>query len=238
MASGKTLNARNLAALGAERLAELLLELAEGDAAAKRQLRLELTSQSGDGSDVVAEIRKRLNAIAKSRSFVDWQRIRMLAKDLEAQRAAGRQASPTRYVWTATREYFRDEERTSPILTLELPGEEPTPGIALLIVQNTAPWTFFGPFPINPCPRASFDTGLDVFAPHSLGIPSTVRYGLRMLRGSRAGSVAGQLTALHDVAEFMVSAEVPVSLQLDGDWIGEVDSVRFRAAPRALRIVG
>jgi diacylglycerol kinase family enzyme len=157
---------------------------------------------------------------------------------MEAQRAAGRQASPTRYVWTATREYFRDEERTSPILTLELPGEEPTPGIALLIVQNTAPWTFFGPFPINPCPRASFDTGLDVFAPHSLGIPSTVRYGLRMLRGSRAGGVSGQLTALHDVAEFTVRAEVPVSLQLDGDWIGEVESVRFRAVPRALRIVG
>lgn len=88
MGSGKTLTAKNLAALGAERLAELLLELAVGDAATKRQLRLELASQSGDGSDVVAEIRKRLNTIAKSRSFVDWQKIRTLAKDLEAQRAA------------------------------------------------------------------------------------------------------------------------------------------------------
>lgn len=88
MASKKTLTAKNLAALGAERLAELLLELAEGDAATKRQLRLELASRSGDGSDVVLEIRKRLATIAKSRSFVDWQKIRTLAKDLEAQRAA------------------------------------------------------------------------------------------------------------------------------------------------------
>jgi hypothetical protein len=31
---------KNLAALGADRLAELLLELASGDAAAKRRLRL------------------------------------------------------------------------------------------------------------------------------------------------------------------------------------------------------
>lgn len=157
---------------------------------------------------------------------------------MEAQRAAGHAASPTRYVWTAAREYLRDAERTSPILTLDLPGEEPVPDIAMLIVQNTAPWTFFGPFPINPCPRASFDTGLDIFAPHSLGIGSTVRYGLRMLRGSRAGSVSGQLTARHDLAEFSVRAAAPASLQVDGDWLGEVDLVRFRAAPGALRIVG
>ncbi|WP_353228762.1 DUF6880 family protein [Novosphingobium sp.] len=87
MASEKTLNAKNLAALGAERLADLLLELATGDAAAKRRLRLELASRSG-GSDVAAEIRKRLATIAKSRSFVDWRKIKPLAQDIEMQRAA------------------------------------------------------------------------------------------------------------------------------------------------------
>ena len=51
-------------------------------------MRLELASRSGDGSDVVSEIRKRLATTAKSRSFVDWRKIRTLAKDLEAQRAA------------------------------------------------------------------------------------------------------------------------------------------------------
>lgn len=87
MPSEKTFNAKNLAALGADRLAELLLELASGDAAAKRRLRLELASQSG-GEDVVAEVRKRLATIAKSKSFVDWHKVRALAKDLEAQRTA------------------------------------------------------------------------------------------------------------------------------------------------------
>lgn len=87
MASEKTLNAKNLAALGAERLAELVLELAAGDATAKRKLRLELASRAG-GGDVAVEIRKRLVAIAKARSFVDWRKIRMLAQDLETQRSA------------------------------------------------------------------------------------------------------------------------------------------------------
>jgi diacylglycerol kinase family enzyme len=157
---------------------------------------------------------------------------------IEGQRAAGHAATATRYVATAAREYVRDRDRTNPMLTLELPGEEPLPPIALLIVQNTAPWTFVGPFPVNPCPRASFDTGLDIFAVHSLGVPSTVRYGLRMLRGSRAASVPGRLTALHDVDAFVVRAREPADLQVDGDWIGRVESVQFRAVPAALRIVG
>lgn len=87
MASQKTLNAQNLAALGAEQLAELLLELAKGDAATKRRLRLELASRSG-GGDVAAEIAKRLTSIARSRSFVDWRKVRPLAQDLDLQRAA------------------------------------------------------------------------------------------------------------------------------------------------------
>jgi len=96
MASDKTLNAKNLAALGAERLAELLLELATGDAAAKRRLRMELASLSG-GGDVAPEIRKRLSAIGKSRSFVDWRKIRPLAADLDMQRSAIlKHVAPTR----------------------------------------------------------------------------------------------------------------------------------------------
>ncbi len=86
MPSDTTLNAKNLAALGAERLADLLLEVIAGDAAAKRRLRLELASRAG--GDVASPIRKRLVSIAKSRSFVDWRKVKELARDLEAQREA------------------------------------------------------------------------------------------------------------------------------------------------------
>jgi hypothetical protein len=87
MASRKTLNAEDLAALGAERLAELLLEVSTGNAGVKRRIRLELASlQSPD--QVTKEIRKRLTTIARSRSFVDWQNRRELVDDLEAQRRA------------------------------------------------------------------------------------------------------------------------------------------------------
>lgn len=87
MASNKTLNAKNLSALGADRLATLMLELVAGNATAKRLLRLELASHSS-GGDVAAEIRKRLATIAKSKSFVDWHKVRAFATDLDMQRSA------------------------------------------------------------------------------------------------------------------------------------------------------
>ena len=158
---------------------------------------------------------------------------------MEAQRADGRAASPTRYVWTAAQEYVGGLGRRGPSpLSLHLPGQEPIEGLAMAIIQNTAPWTFFGPFAINPCPRASFDLGLDVFAPHSLSPLPAARFGLRMLRGSHAGPVPGRLTLLHDEREFTIRSATPTALQVDGDSMGEVDSVDFTYTPHALRIVG
>jgi len=87
MVSKKTLNAENLEALGARRLANLLMDIAEGDAATKRRLRLELAAQVAPET-MAAEVRKRLTQIARSRSFADWRKVRDLAADLDAQRHA------------------------------------------------------------------------------------------------------------------------------------------------------
>ena len=87
MASKTTLNAKNLEALGAERLAELLIEISTGDAAAKRRLRMELAAAQSP-ADLANEVRKRLTTIARSRSFVDWQGVKALASDLDTQRRA------------------------------------------------------------------------------------------------------------------------------------------------------
>lgn len=87
MASKTKLNAENLEALGVQRLAKLLMDIAEGDAATKRRLRLELTAHAAP-ENMAAEVRKRLTQIARARSFADWSRVRDLAADLDAQRRA------------------------------------------------------------------------------------------------------------------------------------------------------
>src|SRR5215207_1053506 len=85
MASKKSVNAENLAALGAERPASILMDLAEQDADTKRRLRLELAGQAG-GEIIAAEISKRLTSLKSARSFVDWHKRRDFVKDLDLQR--------------------------------------------------------------------------------------------------------------------------------------------------------
>jgi hypothetical protein len=88
------LNAKNLAALGTERLAELLIELSDGSAAVKRRLRLELAGAQSP-TELAREVRKRLATLARSRSFVDWQGIRSLADDVNAQHRAIKRVAET-----------------------------------------------------------------------------------------------------------------------------------------------
>lgn len=84
MASKSTLTAKNLETLGAERLAELLIEISTGSAVAKRRLRLELAGAQSP-KEAGREVAKRLTSIARARSFVNWQNRKPLVTDLESQ---------------------------------------------------------------------------------------------------------------------------------------------------------
>jgi hypothetical protein len=75
--SKKTLNSTNLEALGAQRLAELLIEVSTGNAAVKQRLRLELAGAHNPG-EVAKEVRKRLTTIARSRTFIDFGMVRVV----------------------------------------------------------------------------------------------------------------------------------------------------------------
>lgn len=87
MARAKSFSAEALEALGTKRLAGLLFELGDNDAVIKRRLRLELAGQQGP-EQAAREISKRLSALARARSFVEWHEARALAADLDAQREA------------------------------------------------------------------------------------------------------------------------------------------------------
>ncbi|WHO73661.1 DUF6880 family protein [Rhizobium sp. BT03] len=87
MAAKTTLNAKNLEALGAQRLAELLIEISTGSAAHKRRLRMELAGNQGS-TEVAREIRKRLGSIARAQSVIEWHKVKAVNADLETQRSA------------------------------------------------------------------------------------------------------------------------------------------------------
>jgi len=87
MAGRASLNAKNLEALGTARLAALLLQHTQGNAAARRALRLALAEQRGP-LEMAQEVRKRLAAVERSSSWLDQKRRDALLADLDRQRQA------------------------------------------------------------------------------------------------------------------------------------------------------
>ena len=83
--AGTTVTKDNLKALGADRLADLLVELAGQDAALTRKLRMALTAVHAKDK-LGKEIEKRLRTIQRSRGFLPWDRIKPLAAELDTLR--------------------------------------------------------------------------------------------------------------------------------------------------------
>ncbi len=81
-----TVTIESLTKLGAKRLAALLFEAADKDPALAKFLRVELLKS--DPEALAREIDKQIASLKRARGFVDWRKIRELAKTLEALRAS------------------------------------------------------------------------------------------------------------------------------------------------------
>ena len=87
MAGRPSLNVRSLEALGATRLAVLLLQHTEGNAAARRALRLALAETRGP-QEMAQEVRKRLATLDRSERWLDRRAFAPVLAELESQRQA------------------------------------------------------------------------------------------------------------------------------------------------------
>jgi diacylglycerol kinase family enzyme len=158
-------------------------------------------------------------------------------REVERRRLIGLRADPSLYVRAAVRTFFSGTDRRHPALTVEVPGRASISGLFLAFVSNTSPWTFLGPYPVNPSPRAQFGRGLDVFGMRSMDV-APVLGALAGMLTARSWPVRGrQVVNLHDAAEITLRADRPVAFQLDGEYLGEQETITFRSVPRAIRIV-
>jgi len=82
MTGTKSVTPEALAALGAEALAELLVAHAATDPVLRKKLGMLLAGTEGPGK-LAAEIDKRIKVIGRARSFVDWEKRKLLVQELK-----------------------------------------------------------------------------------------------------------------------------------------------------------
>jgi diacylglycerol kinase family enzyme len=159
-----------------------------------------------------------------------------VVRRVESARRKGRRSTPTLYLRSALSEYFLDAIARRPGITISPAGDGDETGLANVIVQNTTPWTYLGDRPVQASPHASFDSGLDVLALKVLRPPSTLDTVGRML-AFRREEYGKQVLVLHDLEDFTVTCATPEAFQLDGDYLGEREKVKFTSVPAALQVI-
>jgi diacylglycerol kinase family enzyme len=161
-----------------------------------------------------------------------------VVRAVEGRRTDGRALSPALYARMALRQYYRVTDRRKPAIEITDPAGLSAGRVYLCIVSNSAPWTFIGKRPVNANPLASFDAGLDLLALRRLGTVTVARTLAQMLTPRDEPPRGRAVVTGHDLPEIVVQADRPVAFQLDGEYMGEAEAVRFRSVPRALRVIG
>lgn len=161
-----------------------------------------------------------------------------IVKSCEARPAMKARFGQNFYFYVALRTVATDYLMRRPRMTTTCDGKEVD--AIVTVVQNSAPFTYFGDRPLHICEQADVNNG-------SLSLATLDRVNpfdfpplfMRLL--SRKLSVAGNrhLHVVDSFQEATVRAREGqrVPLQVDGDYVGEYAEIRFRPLPDALTVI-
>ena len=160
-----------------------------------------------------------------------------VVREVDRLRAQGRRESVALFLRTLVHQYYAGTDRRRPALTVERDGEPPVSGLFMTIVTNRSPWTYLGDRPLLPVPNPDFNSGLDLLALRRLRLTTVLNaVGQMLYVRSRPPRGRNLLSVLGSESLTLRSAR-PIALQADGEYLGEIEAVKFQFVPHALRIV-
>jgi diacylglycerol kinase family enzyme len=160
-----------------------------------------------------------------------------VVREVERMRASGRRQSPALFAWAILRRYSSGTDRRRPALTLEQDGQPTIPDLFMTAITNRSPWTYVRGRALLPVPNPDFNSGLDVLALRKLRattIASAIGQMLLVRRRSPRGRHVLTVTGLESLT---IRSVRPIAFQVDGDYLGETEAVKFQFVPHALRVV-
>ena len=156
--------------------------------------------------------------------------------EVDRLRAEGRRESTSLFLRTIIRQYYRGTDRHRPALTLERDGQPPVGDLFMTIITNRSPWTYFRDRPLLPVPNPDFNSGLDLLALRQIR-PTTIFNAVGQMLYVRSRPPRGRdlLTVIGSESLTLRSAR-PIAFQVDGEYLGETEAVKFQFVPQALRV--
>jgi diacylglycerol kinase family enzyme len=161
-----------------------------------------------------------------------------VVQQVERRSELKRWASHALFVWSTLDTAFRHYDRSRPRLAVHHADGGVVDDGYIGLVFNTTPYTYLGTLPIHVAPDAGLDRdGLVVVTVRTLRVGTVMGLVASALRGSSRVARHPKVDHRTGVTELRVTGHGPFPYQLDGDFLGEVDSLRFRWEPEALALV-
>ncbi|HEY1688375.1 MAG TPA: diacylglycerol kinase family protein [Solirubrobacteraceae bacterium] len=145
---------------------------------------------------------------------------------------------PWFFTFTAVSTYNRRYLVNPPRLVVEV-GDQRLHGVTA-VIQNGSPFTYFRDRPVELAEGAALDSGTLAGCVLKKATPAAMPFvAWRALSAKAKVGKHRQIEGFADVAELTVrSADGrPLPLQVDGDYIGEVEQARYSLRPQALCVV-
>jgi diacylglycerol kinase family enzyme len=160
-----------------------------------------------------------------------------VVREVERQRASGHRESPALFLRTMVRQYRSGTDRRTPALTLERDGQPSTPDLFMTAITNRSPWTYLHRRAVLPVPNPDFSSGLDVFALRKVRATTIVSAVGQMLLFRRRPPRGRHTLTVTGLESLTIRSVRPIAFQVDGDYLGETEAVKFQFVPHALRVV-
>jgi diacylglycerol kinase family enzyme len=157
--------------------------------------------------------------------------------EVDRLRGEGHRESAALFLRTMVRTYYRSTDRRRPALTMERDGEPPVSDLFMTIITNRSPWTYLNSRAVLPVPRPDFSSGLDVLALRRIRLMRIVSAVGQMLYIRSRPPRGRDLLAVLGSETLTVRSSRPIAFQVDGEYLGETETVKFQFVPHSLRVV-
>lgn len=154
-----------------------------------------------------------------------------------------RYAGHALFVAAGLRTFFGGYDRTTPHFSVTFPGAGPDGSDRTVddayfsVVMNSDPYTFVGKRPFTVAPTATLDRPFSVITLRTLAFGPFLTTMLDALRNRDGITSTEHVDVQTGVSEVVLRRSTSMPFQVDGDYLGEAETLHFHHRPDAVRLV-
>jgi diacylglycerol kinase family enzyme len=161
-----------------------------------------------------------------------------IVRDVERRQGLKKGLGHPFFLWSGVRIFFAGvDRRHAPIRLRWGPNlEHERRDLFLAICQKTRPFTYFRDREMNICPEARLEKGIDCLSVDTFRASTILRVVAQAFRGA-PDLRNPHILYLHDQQQIEATGDMPLPVQMDGEYIGDHERVLFESVPDALSLL-